>query len=222
MYQWFLIGIICLLLSACGSQPIKPRVNPEQILITALVAQDRSQIITSKSQIKLKIKNNNIINLYLLAINNKPYQLLSNSQLLLKNYHNYNSAQQNIIKPMLLWTYAHPIYRQETAKQVRLLQRETLLVAPSNINFKACEMKNAGCANILREQIAAIITPAELTTTLQSMAHNDPCINLSDENLAGEFGNQCLASRKGNLKINLISHPQYLYDQWAAVLIEQP
>ena len=218
MYQWFLIGIICLLLSACGSQPTKPRVSPEHVLIAALVAQDRKQIIASKSQTKLKIKNQNIINLYLLAINNKPYQLLSNSQLLLNNYHNYNYAQQNIIKPLLLWAYAHPIYRQETAKQVRLLQRENLLVAPSNINFKACEVNHPGCANTLREQIAAIITPAELTTTLQSMAHNDPCINLSDQNLGGEFGNQCLASRKGNLKINLISHPQFLFAQWENML----
>ncbi len=222
MYQWLLIGIICLLLSACGSQPIKPRVSPEQILIAALVAQDRNQIIASKNQTKIKIKNSNIINLYLLAISNKPYQLLSNSQLMIKNYHNYNGAQQNIIKPLLLWTYAHPIYRQETAKQVRLLQRETLLVAPSNIKFESCEVNNEGCANTLREQIAAIITPAELTATLQSMAHNDPCINLTDENLAGEFGNLCLASRKGDLKINLISHPQFLYEQWAAVLNDMP
>ncbi|VAW43728.1 hypothetical protein MNBD_GAMMA02-1012 [hydrothermal vent metagenome] len=218
MYQWFLIGIILLLLSACGSQPTKPRVQPEQRLIAALVAQDRSQIIASQSLAKLKLKNTNIINLYLLAINNKPYQLLSNSQLLLKNYHNYNSAQQNIIKPMLLWAYAHPIYRQETAKQVRLLQRERLLVAPSNINFQACETTNEGCANILREQIAAIITATELTTTLESMAHNDPCINLSDKNLGGEFGNQCLASRKGSLKVNLISQPQYLFNQWENML----
>lgn len=221
MYQWFLISLICLL-AACGSQPSKPRVDPEHILIAALVAQDRSQIINHKNMVKLKIKNQNIINLYLLAIANKPYQLLSNSQLLIKNYHNYNTAQQNIIKPMLLWTYAHPIYRQETAKQVRLLQRETLLVAPSNIKFEACETEQAGCANTLREQIAAIVTPAELTRTLQSMANNDPCINLSDENLAGEFGNLCLASRKGDLKINLISHPQYLYGQWAALFNEQP
>lgn len=218
MYRMCLIGFFSLLLAACGSQPVKPRVDHQQLLIAALVSQDRNQIINTKSQVKLKVKNTNIINLYLLAINNKPYQVLSNSQLLLKNYHSYNSAQQSILKPMLLWAYAHPIYRQETAKQVRLLQRKTLLVAPSNIKFETCETNNDGCANTLREQVAAVITPTELTQTLQSMAHNDPCINLSNENLKGEFGNQCLASRKGNLKINLISQPQYLYADWEQML----
>ena len=57
MHQWLIIGIICLLLSACGSQPIKPRVDPQQVLIAALVAQDRNQIMANKSQVKLKIKN---------------------------------------------------------------------------------------------------------------------------------------------------------------------
>ncbi len=219
MYHWILISFILLLLSACGSQPIKPTIDHKQQLIAALVAQDRSRIIAHTDVIQPKLKNKNIINLYLLAIDDEPYQLLSNSQLLLKNFHNYNSTQQNMIKPMLLWAYAHPIYRQETAKQVRLLQRETLLVAPSNINFKACEnSNNKNCAGTLRAQIAAIITPSELTSTLQSMANNDPCINLSNENLGGDFGNQCLASRKGTLKINLISQPQYLFSDWENLL----
>ncbi len=219
MYHWVLIGFILLLLSACGSQPIKPAIDHKQQLIAALVAQDRSRIIASIDAAQPKLKNKNIINLYLLAIDDEPYQLLSNSQLLLKNYHNYSNIQQNMLKPMLLWAYAHPIYRQETAKQVRLLQRETLLVAPSNINFKACEnSNNKNCAGTLREQIAAIITPSELTSTLQTMANNDPCINLSNENLGGDFGNQCLASRKGTLKINLISQPQYLFSDWETLL----
>jgi len=218
MYHWILIGIIYLLLSACGSQPTKPSIDHKQRLIAALVSQNEEQITTGKNAVNLKLKNQNIINLYLLAINNEPYQLISHSQLLIKNFHNYNNTQQSIIKPMLLWAYAHPIYRQETAKQVRLLQRESLLVAPSHIDFKACEVNKNGCANILREQVAAIITPAELTTTLLSMAHNDPCINLTNENLDGEFGDQCLASRKGTLEVNLISQPQYLFSDWEALL----
>ncbi len=218
MHHCFLISIIFLLLTACGSQPTKPKVNHKQQLIAALVAQDREQIIAKKDPANLKLKNLNIINLYLLAINNEPYQLLSNSQLLLKNYHNYNGEQQKIIKPMLLWAYVHPIYRQETAKQVRLLQREELLVAPSNIDFVVCESKINGCASTLRQQVASIISPAELTSTLLDMASNDPCINLTNENLSGEFGNQCLASRKGNLKVNLLSPPQFLFGQWDSML----
>ncbi|MCX7552412.1 hypothetical protein OS175_00855 [Marinicella sp. S1101] len=210
-------GLFILLLSACGA-PVKPPVDRQQTLIAALVAQETSQIIASKAQLPMSVKNSNIINLYMLAIKNQPYQLISNSQKLIKNFHHYNPAQQNILKPILLWAYVHPIYRQETAKQVRLLQREELLVAPSEIDFLACEQNDMGCASTLRQQLSAIIAPNEFTATLMDMAHNDPCINLTDENMGGGLGNQCLASRKGDLKVNLLSHPKFLYAQWAQML----
>lgn len=205
-----------LLLASCGSQPVKPDNNKYDLLIPALISQNQAVIETEKSRLNLGIKNNNIISLYVLALQDKPYKLISNSQILLKNLHHYNLYQQMIIKPLLLWAYAHPIYRQETAKQVRILQRETLLVAPSDIDFVACESENEGCANTLRQQVMHIISPQEFTETLTQMAENDPCINLSDENQAGEFANQCLASRKGSLKINLISKPKFLFNQWLA------
>lgn len=214
-------GLIALTLSACGPPP-KPTIDHTQLLVAALVAQDHQNVMTHKSKVRLSIKNQNIINLYLLAIKNEPYQLLSHSQKLINNYHHYNAAQQKIIKPLLLWSYAHPIYRQETAKQVRLLQREELLVAPSNIDVKACEQNTEGCANTLREQVASIISPPEFTATLLDMAHNDPCINLTEENLGGVFGNQCLASRKGDLKVNLLSIPQFLFGQWDSILKAAP
>lgn len=221
MNKLLFIALFALFLSACGSPP-KPSIDHTQLLITALVAQDQNKILTHKSKVTLGIKNQNIINLYLLAIKNEPYQLLSHSQQLIKNYHHYNETQQSIIKPLLLWSYAHPIYRQETAKQVRLLQREELLVAPSNIDFMACERNTGGCANTLRQQVANIITAPEFTATLLDMANNDPCINLTEENLGGDFGNQCLASRKGDLKVNLLSIPHYLFGQWETMLNTNP
>lgn len=204
------------LLLSCGSQPVKPVANKYDLLISALISQNQPLIKTEKNRLKLGIKNNNIISLYELALQDQPYKLISNSQILLKNLHHYNLYQQMIIKPLLLWAYAHPIYRQETAKQVRILQRETLLVAPSDIDFVSCESESEGCANTLRQQVAHIISPKEFTEMLTQMAENDPCINLSGENLAGDYANQCLASRKGSLKINLISKPKFLFNQWQA------
>lgn len=210
-----------MLLVSCGSQPVKPPVSDKNLLISALISQNRAVIESEKARLNLSTKNNNIISLYLLATQNQPYQLISNSQILLQNIHHYSLYQQMILKPLLLWAYAHPIYRQETAKQVRILQRESLLVAPSDIDFIACESEHEGCANTLRQQITHIISPKELTEALTQMAENDPCINLSDENLAGDFGNQCLASRKGDLKINLISKPHFLFSQWEMMFEEQ-
>lgn len=217
MIKKSLIILMFLTLISCGSQPVKPHKTTD-LLISALIAQNMPLINTEKAQLNLGIKNENIISLYLLALQDQPYKLISNSQILLQNLHHYNLQQQIIIKQMLLWAYVHPIYRQETAKQVRILQREHLLVAPSDIDFVVCETENEGCANTLRQQIAHIISAHELTEALTQMANNDPCINLSDENLAGEFANQCLASRKGDLKINLISKPKFLFNQWQAAL----
>ena len=155
------IVITFILLSACGSQPVKPEINYSP-LISALISHNEPIIKTQQKIVKLGQKNQNIINLYLLVIKDKPYELISNSQLLIQNIHHYNLYQQIILKPMLLWAYAHPIYRQETAKQVRILQRESLLVAPSEIDFLACETENKGCSNTLRAQIAQIISPKSL------------------------------------------------------------
>ncbi|TDR23421.1 hypothetical protein [Marinicella litoralis] len=220
MRKFTSIVITFILLSACGSQPSKPQIDHTR-LIAALIAQNNPLIKAERNKLKISTKNRNIINLYQLTINDKPYEVISNSQVLLKNLHHYNLHQQIILKQLLLWAYAHPIYRQETAKQIRILQRESLLVAPSQIDFLLCESENDGCSNALRAQVSHVINPKELTEILTQMAENDPCINLSDENLAGDFGNQCLASRKGDLKINLISKPQFLFDQWQAIFDAQ-
>ena len=221
MRKLILPVIVSVLLAACGSQPTKPT-NDHQLLIAALISQNQPQIIAEQHRLAISTRNTNLISLYLMTLQDKPYEVISNSQILLKNFHQYSPNQQSILKQLLLWAYAHPIYRQETAKQVRLLQRESLLVAPSQIDFVACEVNHEGCANNMRAQVAHVIEPFELTEILTSMAENDPCINLSDENLAGDYGNQCLASRKGDLKVNLISIPKFLFNQWQAVFESWP
>jgi hypothetical protein len=98
------------------------------------------------------------------------------------------------------------------------LQREELLVAPSDIDFAQCVDEQPMCANLMRGRLKTISSPDEINQRLIEMANNDPCINLSNQNLAGNFASQCLANRKGNLKINLLSSPKFLKDQWLAVL----
>lgn len=207
--------VIILVLAACAGAPTKPDYNP---LVNALISQNKSAIISARAAQPLSVKNNNIINLYLLMIDNNPSAVVANSKLLIENYHQYNFYQQQILKPILLWAYLHPIYRRETARDIRILQREELLVAPSNIDFAQCIDEQPMCANLMRGRLKTISSPDEINQRLIEMANNDPCINLSDQNLAGDFASQCLANRKGNLKINLLSSPKFLADQWLAVL----
>ena len=186
-----------------------------------LVTKNNTDITQHKATIKNKTKALNIVQLYQLAVDKKPYRLVSNSKLVLQNMHHYSLSQQIILKQMLLWAYAHPIYRQETGKQVRILQRAELLVAPSDINFDKCQSQDInhtkGCST-LRQQVLHIISTKEMNETLRTMANNDPCINLTQDNIAGDAANQCLASRKGDLKINLLSVPVFLSDQWEQAL----
>lgn len=207
--------VIILVLAACAGAPTKPDYNP---LVNALISQNKSAIISASAAQPLSVKNNNIINLYLLMIDNNPSAVVANSKLLIENYHQYNFYQQQILKPILLWAYLHPIYRRETARDIRILQREELLVAPSNIDFAQCIDEQPMCANLMRGRLKVISSPQEINQRLVLMAENDPCINLTDKNMAGDFANQCLANRKGNLKINLLSPPKFLAEQWLAIL----
>src|SRR5690554_5416101 len=212
-----IILMFCCLLVACAGQNVKPAPN-YQPLINALISQDRSTIIIERSKLTLPVKTDNIVNLYLLMMDNNPSAMVANSKLLVENYHQYSFYQQQLLKPMLLWAYLHPIYRREIGKDIRILQREELLVAPSNIDFSRCVDAQPVCANLMRGRLKAISSPNEINTRLVDMANNDPCINLTNENMAGDFAKQCLANRKGDLKINLLSPPKFLNDQWLAVL----
>jgi hypothetical protein len=207
--------VIILVLAACAAAPTKPDYNP---LVNALISQNKSAIISARAAQPVSVKNDNIINLYLLMIDNNPSAVVANSKLLIENYHQYNFYQQQILKPILLWAHLHPIYRRETARDIRILQREELLVAPSDIDFAQCVDEQPMCANLMRGRLKTISSPDEINQRLIEMANNDPCINLSNQNLAGNFASQCLANRKGNLKINLLSSPKFLKDQWLAVL----
>lgn len=219
--QFISLLLLVFLLSSCGSgSQVKPK-GPKTQLIQALTAKNNVGITQHKSTIKNKTKALNVVQLYQLAISNEPYRVVSNSQLLLQNIQHYSFSQQTILKQILLWAYAHPIYRQETGKQIRILQRAELLVAPSDIDFAKCLVHDLsqvkGCST-LRKQVAHIISNKELNETLHTMASNDPCINLTDNNVAGDAANQCLASRKGDLKINLLSVPNFLSSQWEQAL----
>ncbi len=213
--------LMVLLLSACGGGPQVKPLSPKAALVLALVTKNNPAITQHKSILNNKRKALNVVQLYQLAVEEKPYRLVSNSKLLLQNMHHYSLQQQIILKQMMLWAYAHPIYRQETGKQVRILQRTELLVAPSDINFSKCQGDDIssieGCS-ALRQLINPIISTKEMNETLNTMAGNDPCINLTNENVAGDAANQCLASRKGDLKINLLSVPNFLSDQWEQAL----
>ncbi len=211
----FFILFVSTLLTACGGG-VKPT-NKKELLINALVSKNSEAIRANSQAIGAKPKAKTLVHLYQFAIENKPYRLVANSQTTLRDINQYSLPQQTLLKKLLLWAYAHPIYRQETGKQVRILQRTELLVAPSDIDFDKCLKQSKGCST-LRNQVSHLFDGVQLNAVLNTMAHSDPCINLSDENLAGESASRCLATRKGDLKINLLSAPIFLASEWEQAL----
>ncbi|MCF6300068.1 MAG: hypothetical protein L3J52_02955 [Proteobacteria bacterium] len=210
--------LIVILLSACGSNPVKPISIDTSALVRALLQQDKIQIQQQKDLIGLGTRTSNIINLYLMLLHDNPIGIVNNSEQLITNIHHYSLQQQVVLQKILLWAYAIQIYRHETGQQIRILQTEQLLLAPSNINFGECELLKEHCSVELRNRLGAFVSAQELSETLFIIANNDPCINLTHENLAGDFASQCLASRKGDLKVNLLSRPNFLHGQWVEVL----
>lgn len=217
-HRKIICALIVLLLCACGSNPVKPTSVDTSTLIRALLQQDKIQIQQQKDLIRLGTRTSNIINLYLMLLHDNPIGIVNNTEQLINNIHHYSLQQQIVLQKILLWAYAIQIYRHETGQQIRILQREQLLLAPSNIDFVECELLKEHCSVELRDRLSSFVSAQELRETLFIIANNDPCINLTDKNLAGDFASQCLASRKGDLKVNLLSPPNFLRDQWIEVL----
>ncbi|WP_395377794.1 hypothetical protein [Marinicella sp. W31] len=206
----------CVLLISCA--PPKVPDNPNNALLNALLSDNPNAIQQQLNQSDTTVDSSQLIELYNLVLRDRHHQIADQSKILLKRYGNLSNSQKKIAKEIISWAYIRKIYRQETARQVRIYQREELLVAPSDIDFKSCEQTGKHCANALRERLYPLISADQLTEILLQMAAKDPCINLSNEDRAGEFASNCLATRKGNLKLVLLSPPQFTRMEWQSIL----
>ena len=206
----------CLVLVSCA--PPKTPENPNDALLKALLSDNPNAIQQQLSQSDTTADSRQLIELYNLLLRDRHHQIADQSKVLLKRYNNLSNSQKKIAKDIISWAYIRKIYRQETARQVRIYQREELLVAPSEIDFKSCEQEAKHCANALRKRLNPLVSAGQLTEILLEMAAKDPCINLSTEDRAGEFASNCLATRKGNLKLVLLPAPQFTRTEWQSIL----
>ena len=211
------IGLALLLIS-CAPPKQPPPQQPSSQLLNALLDSNPNAVQQAMGQANITPETRQIIGLYILVLRNQHHQLADQSSGLLQRYGNLSNNQKKIANDIISWALIRKIYRQETARQVRIFQREELLVAPSDIDFESCVQPAKHCANDLRKRLYPLIDAKQLTQTLLEMAAKDPCINLSKVNRAGEFASNCLATRKGNLKLVLLPPPQFDRAQWQAIL----
>ena len=212
----FLLLLAIVGLSACGGNT-RPN-NSAGELAQALSQGDKAAIQRHLSTTDLPPAARALAEMRLMQMEKRPLPVAALSRELVAGYEQLNPAQQAILKRMTLWANAQPIYRQEIGRQVRILQREKLYLAPSHIDLARCANESPGCANALRRHLAALVDTESLNNTLMDMARRDPCINLTDQLQSDEKAHRCLRKQMGEIDVELLPAPVIPVSQWESAL----
>jgi len=204
-------------LSACGGS--NTRANPRTgTLAQALSQGDKATIQQQLSASGLSPAARTLAEMRLMQIENRPLPVAALSRELVAQHASLHPAQQAILKSLVLWANALPIYRQEIARKVRILQREKLYLAPSHIDLARCANEAPGCANALRRHLGALVDNDTLNATLMDMARRDPCINLTEQLQSDEKAHRCLSKQMGEIAVELLPPPAIPAAQWQSAL----
>jgi hypothetical protein len=211
------IGIVVLLISACSSNPNKPP-NNKQLLAMALHNKNFVAVETLLPQVRMVENTGNIIHLFL-SLHSDNLLVIDRQVEYIKQFlPDMSAIHQQLFEQMMIWLYVKQIYRHEISPPVRILQREELFLAPSNIDFNKCPSDNSQCAVEVRKKLRPLMTDEDLLYQLKKMALKDPCVN-SSKQLQGEaVANRCLRKSKGHLKIELLPLPRFSTQQWLEII----
>lgn len=203
------------LVSCSKPEAVKPIVDDSVLLSQHLAANRLPQAKFLLPSINNSINSKNIIELYLVLREQGELALSNQVKYLKQFYPQMNFIHQSIYNQIAQRVYLKQIYRQEVSPPVRILQRDSLFLAPSNIDFKKClNVQRTYCANEARAKLLEIITLEEITRNLKSMALKDPCVNLSYTLKGDVEANRCLKSSKGDLRIENLPKPLITSNQW--------
>lgn len=216
-YRFLIIMALSFGLLSCGAPVVK--VSPRDVLIQNIVENNKSAVLQNLPNAGLSTNVRNLIIQYFDMQENMNLKLVQ-SLLVTNNLVKQESAGFTKINQALnTWAFLQEIYRIEVAKDVRILQRDKLYLAPSNVNFNKCQnTKSSDCAINSRTQLNAFLNQEQITSELKLMAENDPCINLTIELQDDIKANQCLQKRMGEIDVLLISKPQFSFQDWKNVI----
>lgn len=204
-------------MSACGEN-VKPQKPLWQDLSQALSDKSFIKVSQLKNTVQMSNVSLDLINAFLTMHGSNIVLLQHQLSQLDVGYVNMSLSQKLIFEEMQKWLNLKNIYREEISPPVRILQREQLYLAPSNISFTLCPSSTLNCASKARNVISSYMTNEEIIISLKRMALKDPCVNLS-HTLQGKIkANRCLQKSKGGLAIELLSKPRFNVLQWNAIL----
>ena len=214
------IILLSLILFACG-KPDELKVNYKTKLAQALYLKDFKSVAQLKHLVRLSENSQNLINTYQIMQQSSEPELQVQLNYLQQFYQQMNESHQSFYNQMHKWLLFMQIYRTEISPPVRILQREELYLAPSNIDFNTCLKPGASCANIQRSKLVQMITEQNITEQLKRMALKDPCVNLSKSLKGSAFANRCLETSKGNAVIELLPKPFLTRSKWMEVIVNE-
>ena len=214
-FKNFTVMSLCLFLLACGSPEQKKKAISTELLLSQSLAQQnfvRAQVYLP--QIQLTENSINLINLYKMLSNKSVLRLQREFDYLQQFYPQMNEIHKFMFDDMSRWYYLTQVYHQEISPPVRILQRDQLYLAPSQVDFKHCQEPRSDCATTARNNLSGLMTVAEITKALKKMALKDPCINLSTQLQNEKKANRCLKKSKGDLIVHLLPIPRFNSAQW--------
>lgn len=215
-----LFAFAILVLQSCGSP--KKQHSDKELLIQAIMEGNKGSVEMLLQKVPLGVDRRNLILQYFLMQEDKTLpliqSLMATNQMVEDEPPQYKEFL-NMHKAINSWAFLHEIYRLEVAKDIRILQREQLFLAPSNVDFEKCQLKtSANCAYNSRKQLYRFYNQQQIIDELRNMAQNDPCINLTQSLQDETKANRCLKKRMGELQVVLKQKPQFTYQQWSDLL----
>lgn len=214
------VGFSGIVLTACHKKPIIKIPTDQQLLIESIRNKNFNTTQVYVKKMRLTENSQNLIDFYISLYFDNLLTLNNTVNYLEQFYSDMNFMQQSVFKQMSHWVYLNNIYRHEISPPVRILQRQDLLLAPSNINFNLCmeDIDNKVCASNIRKKLLPFMNSEHIAKQLKKMALKDPCVNLSTKPLGRDIANRCLKKSSGDLKISLLPVPDFTYNEWLQVM----
>lgn len=192
----------------------------QQLLIEALRIKNFNSANIYLKNMRLTENSQNLIQVYISLYFDNLLTLNNSITYLEQFYSGMSFVQQSMFNQIANWVYINTVYRKEISPPVRILQRQELLLAPSEIDFDLCvdNSTNTHCAFQQRKILLTFLSNKQITNTLKKMALKDPCVNLSSKPQGQKIANRCLNKSTGDLKLTLLPVPFFTYNEWLQIV----
>lgn len=213
----FIIIIMSFCIVSCSKKQPVEKIDDQQLLAKALELRNFIEVKSIIKGIKTTENTQNIIALYSQLEVDSLVKLDINIEYLKQFYSQMSEPHQYMLDEMTKWVYLKQIYQHEVSPPIRILQREELYLAPSEVDFAICPNEKEDCAQIVRDKLTKQMSNDEIRYNLTNMATKDPCVNLSKRLQGQLFANKCLKKNKGHLKVTLLNVPSFNKNRWMQV-----